>query len=66
LRFCCLVLSSIGLYGSLERHGQAEGAVKLSGAGTGPKRCPRKCAAEKGQLPNAVRIGGANSGNEIA
>jgi hypothetical protein len=27
--------------------GQA--AAKLPGAGIGPKQCPRKCAAEKGQ-----------------
>jgi hypothetical protein len=29
--------------------GKAE-AAKLPGAGIGPKQCPRKCAAEKGQL----------------
>jgi hypothetical protein len=29
--------------------GKAEPA-KLQGAGIGPKPCPRKCAAEKGQL----------------
>ena len=29
--------------------GKAEAAT-LPGAGIGPKQCPRKCAAEKGQL----------------
>src|SRR5205807_10621089 len=29
--------------------GKAE-AAKLPGAGIGPKQCPRKCAAEKGQV----------------
>src|SRR6266481_4625602 len=35
--------------------GKAE-AVKLPGAGIGPKQCPGKCAAEKGHVPNSVRI----------
>jgi hypothetical protein len=33
--------------------GKAE-AAKLPGAGIGPKQCPGKCAAEKGQLPDSV------------
>src|SRR6266481_4129784 len=36
--------------------GKAE-AAKLPGAGIGPKLCPRKCAAEKGHLPDTPRIG---------
>src|SRR5216683_5809737 len=36
--------------------GKAE-AAKLPGAGIGPKPCPRKCATEKGYLPDSVRIG---------
>src|SRR5882724_5134430 len=36
--------------------GKAE-AVKLPGAGIGPKPCPGKCAAEKGQLPDSVSVG---------
>src|SRR6266566_435095 len=36
--------------------GKAEG-TKLPSAGTGPKQCPGKCAAEKGYLPKSVSIG---------
>lgn len=32
-------------------------AVKLPGAGIGPKRCPEKCVAEKVYLPKLVGIG---------
>ena len=35
--------------------GKAETA-KLPGAGIGPKQCPRKCVAEKGNLPKSIRI----------